>query len=152
DRSTVGVTVQEEFDYDHDGRHSLGHRATTSVALRLVDASLIGRLVSSASDAVGASVNGPEWRISASNPVRREAARAAAADARDKAAAYASGVDAQLGALLYLAEPADPRFRRGQAEMVARAAAGGAPEMEIEPGELEVKAAIDATFTLEPLG
>ena len=147
DRSTTGVTVAEEYDHTPAGRRSLGHRAQAGVQIRFADAERIGRLMSRASDDLGARVDGPRWSISPGNPARLEAAKRAAANARAKAAAYASGVDAQLGPLIRLAES---RTVHGVEQMARAASAGG--HMPIEAGEHEVVAAIEATFALRLTG
>lgn len=147
DRSTTGVSVREEFDHTTEGRRSLGHRAASTVAVRLTDLELIGRLVTRATTELGARVDGPRWQIAADNPVRLEAARQAAADGRRKAQAYAEGVGGQLGGLLRLAEPDSAVFprRSGPRLQPLSAAAGDLP---VESGEQEVTAVIEVTFAL----
>jgi hypothetical protein len=82
DRSTAGITVEEEFDHTQKGRRSLGHRATSRVSVRLTEPDLIGRLVTQATADLAARVDGPRWLLSLDNPVRLEAARQASADAK----------------------------------------------------------------------
>ncbi|MGO9753856.1 MAG: SIMPL domain-containing protein [Solirubrobacteraceae bacterium] len=148
DRSTTGVTVGEDFDHTPAGRRSLGHRAVAKVRVRFTAPSLIGRLISLASEDLQAHIDGPHWYISPTNPNRLEAAKQAAANARDKAEAYAAGVDAQLGALMGLSEPESGSRRMiSSSNKMIRAASGGG-EMPIETGEHEIVAAIDATFAL----
>lgn len=144
DRTTAGVTVSEEFDHTSEGRRSLGHRAATQVALRLTDPEVIGQLVSRAAGELDARIEGPRWQIAPDNPVRLEAAREAARDAERKARAYAEGIGAELGRPLRLAEPEHAFIGR------AMAAGGGYDAVSIDPGEHEVSATIEATFTLEP--
>lgn len=149
DRSTTGVTVYEEFDHTSSGRRSLGHRAAASIAARLTDPDLLGRLITGATTELHARINGPRWQIAAQNPVRLQAARQASADGRRKAQAFADGAGAKLGRLISLSEPADAGHhwvRRGGLQPLAAAAAESMP---IEPGEHEVGAAIDLTFALE---
>jgi uncharacterized protein YggE len=139
------VTVHEDFDHTDEGRRSLGHRASSTVAVRLTDVELIGQLVPRVTTELDARVNGPRWQIAPQNPIRLEAARQAAADGRRKAQAYAEGVGAQLGELVGLAEPeAAWTFRRQSGGWAAAAAA----EMPVEPGEQEVTATIEVTFAL----
>jgi uncharacterized protein YggE len=148
DRSTTGVTVYEDFDHTERGRRSLGHRAVSRVSVRLSDPELIGRLIAEATANLDARIDGPSWLISLDNPIRLEAARQAAADARRKAEAYADGVGAKLGELVRLSE-------RGDQHVAIRglAAGGRGPRMvepmPVEPGEHEVTASIEATFVLE---
>jgi uncharacterized protein len=146
DRSTTGVTVQEDFDHTHEGRRSLGHRAASTIAVRLTDVELIGQLVTRVTTELDARVDGPRWQIAAQNPIRLEAARQAAADGRRKAQAYAEGVGAQLGGLVGLAEPEAARMIRRRSSGWTAAAA--AHDMPVEPGEQEVTATIEVTFAL----
>lgn len=150
DRSTTGVTVHEEFDYTRGGRRSRGHRAAANVSARFSDPKPIGRLITRATTELQARIDGPQWQIAARNPIHLEAAREAAADGRRKAQAFAEGVGARLGRIIKLAEAStefgdSPRFRG------AAMAAAPPPDdaMSIEPGELEVSAAINVTFALE---
>jgi uncharacterized protein len=148
DRSSTGVRIDEEFDHTKQGRRSLGHRATAVFAVRLSEEELIGQLISRSSMDAAASIDGPHWSISAGHPVRLEAARQAAADARRRAEAYADGAGAKLGPLTGLAEPgtATPTLvRRGKIMP-----AGGLQPMPVEAGELDVLAVIEASFELQP--
>ena len=79
------------------------------------------------------------------NPVRLEAARQAAADARRKAQAYAEGLGATLGQLVRLSEPGEQHRVFATAARAARR-----EQLPVEPGEHEVTASIEATFLLEP--
>lgn len=145
DRSTAGVSVAEEFDPPMRGNRGLGHRAVARVAVHLADPEVIGRAISRASEELRASIDGPHWFVTPANPARLEAARQAAADARSKAQAYAAGVGVTLDGLMCLVEPhtaeGAPATRR-----VSAAAAGR--DMPIDVEEYEVRAAIDATFSL----
>jgi uncharacterized protein len=146
DRSTTGITVVEEFDHTEEGRRSLGHRASTGISIRLTDPEVVGQVVAKATEELGAQINGPRWVISLDNPVRLEAAREAAADARRKAEAYASGVGAKLGVLIGMSEfgQPDPIPRRTTVALAA-----GLHPTPVEPGEHDVTAAIWATFELD---
>ncbi len=146
DRSTTGITVQEDFDHTAGGRRSLGHRAAATVSVRLTDTRLIGALIMRCSDELDARTTGPNWRVSASNPVWLEAASQAAANAREKAAAYAAGVELRLGPIRVLAEPDDGR--PGGRKMIRAASVAASHDMPVETGEQEVTATIQATFAL----
>lgn len=147
DRSTTGVRVQEEFDHTTEGRRSLGHRAAAGVSVRFTGLEMIGPLISRVTEDVQASISGPRWYVSPNNPVHLQVAKLAAVDARQKAEAYAAGVDARLGRLLRLSEP-DSQSTPVMARRGSRPMAIEAP-IPIEPGEQEVVAVIDATFALE---
>lgn len=146
DRSTSIATVREELEHTHTGRRSLGHRATLTVIARLADPAKIGLLATRAAAELQAQVGGPRWQIADANPVRLEAAQAAAAHARAKAEAFAAGIGARVGAVVKAIEP-DAGDERWQ-PLRGTAAASGSP-MPIEVGEQVVSAAIDVTFALE---
>jgi uncharacterized protein YggE len=95
-----------------------------------------------------ARIAGPRWHVSASNPAWLQAAAQAAVNAREKAAAYAQGVDLRLGRLIRLSESEDGFVNRGH--RMAFAAAAGQHDMPVESGEQGVAAAIWATFALQP--
>ena len=146
DRSTTGVTVSEEFDHTPEkGHHSRGHRASSRVAVRLSDPEIVGQLITQATENLAARIDGPQWVISLDNPVRLEAARQAAADARRKARAFAEGMGVKLGRLVRLSEPG---VHRDMSMRMARST-GLSASMPVEQGEHEVSASIEATFTLE---
>ena len=148
DRSTTGVTVAEEFDHTEHGRRSLGHRALSRVSVRLNDPERIGELIAQATEKLSARIDGPRWLISPDNPVRLEAARAAAAAARRKAEAFAEGSGAKLGRLLELSEPGHQHVQQVRMARATLAGLGGEP-MPVEAGEDEVGASILASFALE---
>lgn len=149
DRSTAGVTVEEEFDHTQEGRRSLGHRASSRVSVRLSDPEVMGRLIARATGELGARIDGPRWLISLGNPARLEAARQASEDARRRAEAYAEGIGARLGRLIALSEPGTHAPAVATGLGFVRAARASMSEMPIESGEHEVAASIEATFALE---
>jgi uncharacterized protein len=150
DRSTTGITVNEEFDHTKDGRKALGYRATTTLSVRLTDMKLIGTVVMRCTEELDARIVGPSWRVSPENPAWLDAASRAAANARDKAAAYAAGLDLKLGALLALTEATDPTDVMARARRSTLRAASGGSDVPVETAEQEVTATIRATFALLP--
>ena len=123
-----------------------GFRADGRIVVRLDDPGLVGRLMTEAVSRVQAQIEGPWWRLNLDNPARAEACRQAIADARQKAEAYSQALELRLGPVESVVEAETARY--GHFPLgVALAAAG--PEMEINPGQLEVSAAVDVTFLLE---
>jgi uncharacterized protein len=144
-RSTMGVSVREEFDHDRDGKRiHRGYRASNVLTVRLSDPAESGRLIGGAIERAEASVNGPDWIVAADNPARIEAGERAAVAARRKAEAYAEALGLGLGAVR---EIRDATASRGP---VARAfAAADVATMHVDPGEIQVAAAVEVTFALE---
>lgn len=147
DRSTTGITVEEEHDHTGTERRLVGHRATSQMSVRLADPEQVGQLASRAADELSAHIRGLRWLISLENPVRLEAARRAAADAERKARGYAEGIGAGLGPLIRLSESGDASGGTPIRQARALSAVGYSP-MPVEAGEQAVTASIEATFAL----
>jgi uncharacterized protein YggE len=149
-RSTSGVTVREEHDWEGGRQTHRGYRAQNLVTVRLADPAIAGRLIEGSIARAKASVRGPVWWIAPDNQARLEACRQAAAEARRKAEAYADALGLRLGEVAEIREPTggggiEPRPVAGQ--IALRAAPE--PPLEVDPGELEVKAQVEVTFRLE---
>jgi uncharacterized protein YggE len=147
DRSTTGITVEEEHEHTATGHRVVGHRATSQTSVRFADPDQVGRLASKATDELSARINGLRWLISPDNPVRLEAARQAAANAEQKARAYAEGIGAGLGPLMRLSEPG-VASEHMPIRLAAARAVGHSSAVPIEAGEQAVTASIEATFAL----
>jgi uncharacterized protein YggE len=147
-RSTTGVSVREEFDYTDGRQVHRGFRASNVLTIRLTDPTVAGRLIQGAIEHAGAHVAGPRWWIAPDNPVRVEACRQAAAEARRKAEAYADALGLELGPVIEIREPTpsglSPRMR-----MAPVAMATTSPPVEVDPGELSVDAQVEVTYRLQ---
>ncbi len=86
------------------GRGDRGFLASRSLVCEIRDHAVLGGLFERLVDA-DSEFEGPWWHLDDSNPVFEQVRSKAAADARAKAAAYASGVDQEVGKLRWLAEP-----------------------------------------------
>lgn len=154
-RTTSGVTVREETEYDGTTRthRHRGYRATNTIVLRLEDVDLVGKVMTQSARTVGADVAGPYWHLALTNPTHEEAHRAAATNAKRKAEAYASALGSRLGAVVRVTEPAvgfhhTEEIRAYATE--AMAVASPEPDVEIHSGSLDVVGSVEVTFNLEP--
>jgi uncharacterized protein YggE len=150
DRSTTGITVEEEHEHTATGHRVVGHRATSQTSVRFADPDQVGKLASKATDELSARINGLRWLISVDNPVRLEAARQAAANAEQKARAYADGIGAGLGTLMRLSEPGTASDDFLQPRRMVRTGYSASLSVPVEAGEQAVTASIEATFALVP--
>ena len=148
-RSSGGISVRPHVEYVEGREHHRGYRATARTTLRLEEAGLIARVLRDAVARAEARVDGPWWVVRPDNPARLEAARLAALDARAKAQTYADAPGVRLGALRRVREPRLGPAPRG-VERATMAAVADAPTIGVEPGELQVAAAVDVTYVLEP--
>ncbi len=149
-RSTTGVTVREQFDHVDGKQVHRGFRAQDVVTIRLADPAVAGRLIQGAIETAKASVHGPLWWIAPDNPARIEACRRAAAEAKRKAEAYAESLGLRLGPVTEIREPdtserPTPRPAFGKVLSLA----SSAEPLDVDPGELNVAAAVEVSFMLE---
>lgn len=154
DRSTSGVSVGEQREWRDGTEVSVGYLAVERLEVRLTEPARIGRVLREVV-AEGASVHGPSWEVDAANPARVEAYRLAALDARRRAEAYAAALGHRLGAPLQVREPgtavappdgAQPMLLAASADLHrADLHRAGVP---VEPGAVDVLAAVDVTFAL----
>ncbi|HTG46538.1 MAG TPA: SIMPL domain-containing protein [Actinomycetota bacterium] len=148
-RSTTGVSVNEEFDYIDGKQTSRGFSASNQLTVRLGDPSDAGRMITEAITRAGAAVHGPRWWIAPDNPARVEACKRAAAVATRKAEAYAEALGLRLGRVLEVREPSvgGVPFRNMRTPMHLTVAATEEP-IDIDPGLLDVTATVDVTYSL----
>jgi uncharacterized protein len=144
-RTTSGVTLHEQYEHGADGRRQhRGYRAAAKLTVRVADQAVLGPLLRHAVSRADAHVDGPSWRVAADNPVRSDARRAAAVDARRRAEAYADALGVRLGAIVAVAEPGTSPPSPEGVLFSAR------QEIPVESGEVDVRAAVEVTFALEP--
>lgn len=147
DVTTMGVSVAEHGEHDKEGRwQHRGYRATNRVSARVRDVAPIGRLLTAAVDRVGATVDGPYWRLLPEHAAHAEASRLAAHDARMRAEALAEALGGRLGSVI---SARDARIAPPEPRSMMRMAAVAAESMPVEAGELSVEAVVDVEFNLE---
>jgi uncharacterized protein len=146
DVTTMGVSVAEHGEHDKDGRwQHRGYRAANRVSARIRDVASIGPLLTAAVDRVGATVDGPHWRLLPEHAAHAEASRLAAQDARVRAEALAEALSGRLGSV---SSARDARIAPPEPRPMMRMAAT-AEAMPVEAGELSVVAVVDVEFNLE---
>jgi uncharacterized protein YggE len=144
-RTTSGVTLHEQYEHGADGRrHHRGYRASSKLTVRVADQAVLGRLLRETVSRAEAHVDGPAWRVAPDNPLRSDARREAALDARRRAEAYAEALGARLGAIVAVSEPGTSPPPSPEGVFSAR------HEIPVDSGELDVHASVEVTFALEP--
>jgi uncharacterized protein YggE len=157
-RSTTDINLGEKREYLGGTHHHRGYEASTTVSIRLEadqeTPQLIARLVGEAVSQTDAHLEGPWWRIHRQNDAWSHARTEAARDARKKAEDLAAALDIRLGPIVEIREPGT---YRPQGDRHLRFAASSAepfadadPSLHVEAGELDVYAAVEVTFGLEP--
>ncbi|HEY3209758.1 MAG TPA: SIMPL domain-containing protein [Actinomycetota bacterium] len=153
-RTTSGLLVAEEHDYERGRAVHLGYRARNQIAVRLTDPAIAGPLMRLATERAQVRIQGPWWSIRPDNPALLEACRQAAEQARRKADAYAAALSLRVGSVVSATEPGaghdgfQPMSGHRYVEFAAAGAEEG-PDLELQAGDVEVFGAIDVTFRLE---
>jgi uncharacterized protein len=144
-RATSGVQLSEAGEHDQQGRWQ--HRGFRAIERFTVaaGAELLGELIGAAVDRAGARVEGPYWRVATDNPARKEALRAAAANARERAEAVADELGVRVGAVVEAKEESGFHPLPRQASFGALAEA-----VPIEAGEATIACNLSVTFQVEP--
>lgn len=124
---------------------------SVTTAVTVSDFTALGELMLRLADQDQVEVAGPWWSLRPDSPVHREARHAAIADALLRAREYAEALGARVTALIELADAA-----AAEQPMFARAAygqaAGGPPELELDPQPQPVQATVQARFAIsEPV-
>jgi uncharacterized protein YggE len=123
-----------------DGKRRSGFRATQSYGVRVTDLSALDELIADLVGTEPAGLHGPSWELADRDEAMREAQRAAVADARRRAAAYAQALGLRLGPLLRVTDAAGvPPVRYGATMSRTMSATTARPVTGAEIAELALE-------------
>jgi uncharacterized protein len=148
---TDGVTVAEEWRYDNTAGNTLaGYRASSGVSVTVSDISLVSPLIRSAVAQCGATIRSLVWQAVDDNPRRADVLQSAAADARQRATAYAAALGLTLGQVELISElPIGGDGGGGQQPMVAMARSAkmsDGAELVVGDGQVQLSATVWVRF------
>jgi uncharacterized protein YggE len=147
---TLGLNLQEEFDWANGKRTSRGYTASNSIEVRVDDLATIGALIDAAVSAGATGVSAVRFDLKDRAGAEREALRLAVADARGRADAAAAGANAQVARVVKIEEGGGPRQPVPMPAMrMAMAAPAQVPETPVAPGQIEIEAWVTLTASLE---
>jgi len=158
-RVTASLVVAEVLEHDpRTGRARVtGYQARRDATIVVTDLGGLGRLLRDVVDRAGARLNGPTWDIPDDHPVHDEVRAAAAADARRRAEAFASGLGASVGALEWVQDHAlaggaggGPVMRTRSAKIATADMSSEAMAVEVGAERVVVTASVEAAFRLVP--
>jgi uncharacterized protein YggE len=151
-RSTSALLVTPSYVWRDNARQFVGFDAVRSSTIEIVDSGSIGDIFAGLAS-VRANAGSLRWLVDRDNRAHGEARRAAATDARERAASYAEALGVGLGPVLEIREP-ETRDHGGphpEGRMYAMAAdAGGGDSMEVTAPTLTVTAEVEVTFSITP--
>lgn len=147
DIKTTGLTLQPEYDYTKSTSVIRGYTASQQIAVTLRNLRTAGTAIGAAVAAGGdaARVNGLALDLEGDSKLLEQARRAAIADAKTKAEAYADAAGRSLGTVTVITENTTPptpiAFDQRQAADVA---ASGVP---VQPGSQQVSVSVRVVWS-----
>lgn len=144
---TRAYELQPEYDYAA-GRQTLrGYLARNSLEVRVDDIGRVGEILDIAVGSGATSVGGVRFDLKDRSAAERDALRLAVEDARHRAGAVAAGAGMTIERVVRIEEhrlgaPPPPRPMMAMRDQMAEAAPP------IEPGELEIRAAVTLTVAV----
>lgn len=148
DLQTAWVGLSPVYEYGGGASRLVGYRALNQLRVRLADPSQVGRVLDAAVAAGANQVQGVAFGLRDEAAARREALSKAVEDARARAEAMATAAGVRLGEVVAVTEGGPPgpnpllRMAAGVPETAGSAATP------VEPGELEVRAAVTVAFAI----
>ncbi len=147
---TLAYSLDEEYDFVDNRRHSKGFRAVNTIEVRLDDITRVGEILDLAVAAGATSAHHIRFDLKERQTAERQALRLAVTDARARAEAAAAGANATLVAVIRIEEQerAVPVPRPMMATMRG-SAADAAVETPVTAGEIEIEASVLLTATIK---
>ena len=150
DIQTSGLSLGAQYEFPQNApRRLTGYQASNRVTIVVRALDRTGAAIDAAVSAGATDVEGISFDIADPKPLQDEARRRAVKALGDKAQLYASATSLRILRLVSLGETSgDPRPQpMMKAAMFARSA-DAAPATSVEPGEVEVRASVNATYEL----
>lgn len=147
DVQTRRVTLQPQYDYE---KKKYTYFATQTISILLRDLGQYDGIMESLIEAGVNQVSSVEFRSSKIEQARTEARKKAMADAKRKADDYVSAVGQKAGKAITITDSEQPVYFPRHYEMaMAKTANADMPEQTLAIGEIEVKANVNVSFSLE---
>ncbi|MFI6229307.1 SIMPL domain-containing protein [Micromonospora echinospora] len=151
-RETGELRVRPELK--RSGERVVAYHGSVTTTVTVTDFAALGDLMLRLADQDQVSVAGPWWSLRPDSPVHREARQAAIAEALSRAREYAEALGARVTGLIELSDSgmaAQPMTFRA-AGFTGTTEAGGGPEIDLDPQQQTVQAAVEARFAIsEPV-
>jgi uncharacterized protein len=145
---TVGVDLQQEFDFPQGRRVPREYVARNTIEVRVDDMAHVGDVLDVAVQSGATSTSGVRFDLRDRAAAEREALRLAVADARARADAAAAGAGRVVERIVKIEDSRDGPVVMPRAMMsLARADAAGAPTP-VDPGVIEIRARVTLTTSM----
>jgi len=145
---TVGVDLQQEFDFQQGRRNPRDYVARNTIEVRIDDLARAGEVLDLAVQGGAASIGGIRFDLRDRAAAEREALRLAVADARARAEAAASGAGRAIDRIVKIEDARDVAIVQPRPMMTMRAEASQAPTP-VESGAVEIRARVTLTASMK---
>lgn len=151
-RETGDLRVRPELK--RSGERVVAYHGSVTTTVTVADFAVLGELMLRLADQDQVAVAGPWWSLRPDSPVHGEARQAAIAEALRRAREYAEALGARVTRLIELSDTglaAQPMMFRA-AGFAGAAESGPTPEIDLDPQQQTVQAAVEARFAIsEPV-
>ena len=145
---TLGVDLQQEFDFPQGRRVPREYVARNTIEVRVDDLAHVGDVLDAAVQAGATATSGVRFDLRDRSGAEREALRLAVADARARADAAASGAGRGIDRIVKVEDTRESAIIMPRAMMggVARAEAAQTP---VQAGTIEIRARVTLTAAMK---
>lgn len=152
DIETSYFNVYPVYRYDQEkGDQLTGYRVSNTIAVTLRDLTKVGEVIDSAIKAGATNVNSVRFTLTDEEPWLEKALTLAVENGRRKAEVMAKAANEKLGPIMVIRDPStqfEPYYAKSDSMLMATVAERGMPTP-IQPGKLEITAAVEMVFALE---
>jgi uncharacterized protein YggE len=147
---TRGFQLHPEFDYVSGKQVLRGYTARNQIEVRVDKLEQLGEVIDTAIAAGATNAGGIRFDLRDREPLEREALKLAVADARARAEAAAAGAGASIARVLRIEEGVRPDVPPPMPYLARSMEAKSDVATPIQPGEIEIRAAVTLTVELKP--
>jgi uncharacterized protein len=147
---TLGIDLQQEFDFPQGRRVPREYVARNTIEVRIDDLARVGDVLDAAVQAGASSSGGVRFDLRDRSGAEREALRLAVADARARADAAAAGAGRTIDRIVKVEDTRDSPviIPRPMVGVMARAEAAATPTP-VEAGTIEIRARVTLTASMK---
>ncbi|NMB11223.1 MAG: SIMPL domain-containing protein [Firmicutes bacterium] len=151
DIETSYFNVYPVYRYDQEnGEQLTGYRVSNTISIKLKDLPKVGEVIDVAIKAGATNVNAVRFALTDEEPWLEKALALAVENGRRRAEVMAKAAGERLGPVMVIRDPStqfEPYFGKG--EMLLSATADRGMPTPIQPGKLQINAAVEMVFALE---
>ncbi len=148
---TLSFNLQEDVDWVNGKRTSRGYLVSNAIEVRVDELEDLGDLLDQAVNAGATNVSSIRFDLKDRAGAEREAVRLAVADARARADAAAAGAGVRVLSVVRIEEHTDRNVPGPPMPMMRMAAEArvASPETPVAAGEIEIRATVTLTVSIE---